>query len=200
MAGIRTLNDLLTPSGVIVDNLDSTQRDDVSLFTGSVPITAPNYLKFVSVPPARPFVVLFDSFVVQRVTTTRRDQIAIHYTNGAPLVDVFNPGPETMTVTVQLPDTAPFYTSEGSGYLGDSMEYFRALYDRYFRASGATGSKDRQATGYVEWWSKGRVTRGYLLRYALDRQSVAMDVNELVFEMFVLESPAAALAPPERLI
>jgi len=197
MAGISTLNDALrrlprevapATRGVRADNRDLTSGADF--------IIAPNYLKFVSVPPAVPFVVLFDSFVVQRVSSNRRDQIVVHYTNGAPLVDVMNTGPEIMTVTVTIPDTAPFFSTNGQGYLGESAEYFRALYDKYFRVAGAVGSKDRNATGLVEFWSKGRVTRGYLIRYALERTATAADVNELTFEMFVMESIATMVKAP----
>lgn len=192
MGDFQTINDFLVENAPPVvlrpRRVENSDRRDI--VAGIRPIEAPNYVQF---RPLRGGLSLyFDSFAVQRVTTRRQEQLAVNYTVGSPLVDVFNSGPNSMTVALTVPDTAPFYsigpTGLVRGYFGESIELLRAFYDQYFRLSAALGSKDPSIIGYVDFWNKGRVARGYLLRLAFERQTQIEVVNDVIFEMFVTQS------------
>lgn len=178
--------------------------DRVSISTGIEIIEQPNYLRFTALknrrgPGTPPFSIVFDSFLVQRVTRNKVDTFDVQYTTGSPIVNVFKTGVEMVSVNATLPDSVPFYTiadGQATGYLGESLEAFKALYNRYFRASAAAGA-NQEIVGSVEFWAKGRMDRGYLVKMAVDRNSSQLDHTEMSFDMFVARSAYRTISKPE---
>lgn len=169
----------------------SASRD---LFAGVVPIQAPNYLRFVFNGSTKP-PFIFDAFILQRMSSTRKEQFTVHYTNGEPIVDVFNTVPEIVTVAVTLSDAQATATSDpNAGYLVDGFEYIRAFYEEYFRVSAAAG-KYAGIAGGVELVSKHRVMTGALLRLAADRTADPGVITDVAFDMVVLSSTAPGIRP-----
>jgi len=219
--------------------------DRITISAGIDIIEQPNFLRFISLQErtgngAPPFSIVFDSFLVQRVTRQRTATFDIRYTIGSPVVDVFKDGVEMLSVNATIPDTAPFYTIGGkidptavaraqqdlnlaqgigdaaaqasaaralsgaltpgivTGYVGESLEALRSVYNRYFRASAAAGS-DQNIIGIVEFWSKGRVDRGYMVKLAFERTSEQLDHAEIAFDFFVARSAFKNIRKPEEI-
>lgn len=219
------------------------EPDRATISAGINIIEQPNFLRFIALEKnsgggAPPFSIVFDSFLVQRVTRQRTATFDVRYTVGAPVIDVFKDGVELLTINATIPDTAPFYTIGGkvdpaqvakaqqelamaqgtdsagsaalrlaravnvnvlTGYLGESLEAMKAVYNRYFRASAAVGS-NQNIVGIVEFWSKGRVDRGYLVKMAFERSSEQLDHAEVSFDFFVARSAFRAIKKPEVII
>jgi len=181
-----------------------------SLASGVVPLEHINYLEFRTFRRrgvnATPLSLIFDSFLVQQVTRQKPEVFRVNYTIGAPVVDVYHSGPEIISVSMTMPDTAPFFRGlrlddlgiGNAGYLGESFEAFRAIYDKYFRAHSATDRTDFQ--GYATFFSQGREDRGYLLDMRADRNLEQVDHIEMSFEMFVARSSFLSAARPEALL
>ena len=118
---------------------------------------------------------------------------------GAPIIDVFHSDAETISVNATIPDTKPFYTllnGVPTGYLGESLESLRAVYNKYFRASAAVGD-GTGVVGIVEFWTKGRVDRGYLIKMVFERTSSQLDHAEISFDMFVARSAFKGIKKPD---
>jgi len=187
------------------------QTDRYSLVRGIQPVFGANYLRFVPYDPEKPVdlalastlatFIAFDSFVVQQLTRSEEELFSIQYTNGDPVVDVFHQQPSTLAVSGILPDTAPFYASKdgvrASGYLGESLEALRALYEKYFRISSCVGVS-QPIRGFVEFYHKGRLDRGYLIRLVTERNAAALDHASFSFDMFVVYSQQLNFKLPPR--
>lgn len=179
------------------------QTDRYSLVRGLQPVLSPNFLRFVPYDPEKPVslrkvnaltlgtFLAFDSFVVQQVTRSEEELFSIQYTNGDPVVDVFHRQPSTLAISGILPDTAPFYAREqgvnASGYLGESLEALRTLYEKYFRISSCVGVS-QPIRGFVEFYHKGRLDRGYLIRLVTERKAGMLDTASFSVDMFVVYS------------
>lgn len=206
--------------GVLQANAEAlgllVKPERTTISTGINVIEQPNYLRFKAIKErtgngSSPFSIIFDSFVVQRITRQRSTTFDVRYTIGSPVVDVYHDGIELVTVNATIPDTEPFYTlSRGNqearqelqaatGYLGGSLEALRAIYNRYFRASAAVGS-NQNAVGIVELWSKGRVDKGYLVKLSFERTSEQLDHAELAFDFFVSRSAFKNVGKPEEIL
>jgi len=235
--------DVLQKNAEALGDLAEPERHTIS--TGISIIEQPNYLRFKALKErtgngSSPFSIIFDSFVVQRITRQRAATFDVRYTIGSPVIDVYHDGVELVTVNATIPDTEPFYTlsrpdaaaiareqqnlalaqgtgkaaqtaaaaqrlnrelqgNELTGYLGESLEALRAIYNRYFRASAAVGS-NQNAVGIVELWSKGRVDKGYLVKLSFERTSAQLDHAELAFDFFVSRSALKNVGKPEVIL
>lgn len=191
------------PAQSRTDKFVEQQTERYSLTRNIQPVLGPNFLRFVPYDPEKPIALnaqsaiflntffAFDSFVVQQVTRNEEELMAIQYTNGEPIVDVFHNHPSTLAISGVIPDTAPFYALEGgvraSGYLGESLEALRTLYEKYFRVSSCVGVS-QPIRGFVEFYHKGRLDRGYLIRFVSERSGSAIDHAAFSLDMFVVYS------------
>lgn len=178
-------------------------KDRATVTAGITNIEAANYLRFIALKDQTvrtpEFSLVFDSFLIQRVSRQKPEAFRVQYTIGQPVIDVFHSDVELISVNATIPDTKPFYTlSDGvaTGYLGESLEALKAVYNKYFRATGAIGD-GTEVVGLVEFWTKGRVDRGYLVRLVFDRTATQLDHAEMSFDMFVARSSFKNVKKPD---
>jgi len=191
------------------------QDQRLSLVRGITPITGGNYLRFTAfdsersrfagtrdkpagIPDATSFA--FDSFIVQRVNRDDDELFMINYTNGDPIIDVFHRHPTMLSIQGIIPDTAPFYANDREqgvvhGYVGESLEVLRTLYEQRFRASSALGQTS-EVRGYVDFVHKNRRDIGFLIRMITERTGAQLDHATFTVDMVVLRSQFLDLRLP----
>ena len=109
-----------------------------------------------------------------------------------------------MSIRGIVPDTAPFYAADAQqgvihGYVGESLEVMRTLYEQRFRASSAIGVTS-PVRGFVEFVHKNRRDIGYLIRMVTERTGLQLDHATFTVDMFVVRSQFLDFRTPPTLL